>query len=323
MRIIISAFIGIAIVWLLLSQIEIKDIPMAIGGIPKLDLIISFVLYTLAIFFKSARFKIILRSDIGLGRIFSIVSLYMFFANILPMRAGELSYMYLLKREDNTSGTKSFASLIVGAVADMAIMFVAMLVVALHLRKELSERSINIIISEFFISLVHKLTEFQLALAIFFISLIFIAGFLLIRYRFRKYLLIIKNKAIEVFHELAYLKFDIRLLAIIILSILIISFRFATQWYIVRSMEVNINIWQFAFAIVFGVLFSLIPIHGPAGFGTVEAPWVLALAYLNVSEKDAITSGFSLHIIIIIFCAILGLYGSISIRKIRQCIAQN
>ena len=55
-------------------------------------------------------------------------------------------------------------------------------------------------------------------------------------------------------------------------------------------MGLAINIWQYFFAILFGVLFSLVPIHGPAGFGTVEAPWVLALVYLDVSEKDAITS---------------------------------
>jgi len=68
----------------------------------------------------------------------------------------------------------------------------------------------------------------------------------------------------------------------------------------------------------FGVLFSLVPIHGPAGFGTVEAPWVLALMYLDVSEKDAITSGFSLHIMIILFCVILGISGAIGLRKVRR-----
>jgi uncharacterized membrane protein YbhN (UPF0104 family) len=62
---------------------------MAIGNIPKQDLLIAFFLYVISVFFKATRFRAILRSDIGLGRIFSIVSLYMFFANFLPMRAGE------------------------------------------------------------------------------------------------------------------------------------------------------------------------------------------------------------------------------------------
>jgi uncharacterized protein (TIRG00374 family) len=316
LQIVISATIGVTIVWLLLSKIELKDIPMAIGNIPKQDLFIAFFLYVISVFFKATRFRAILRSDIGLGRIFSIVSLYMFFANFLPMRAGELSYMYLLKREANTPGTKSFASLIVGVIADMMILLVMMIIVAWHLRSKLAERSMHLLVSDFAESLIHKFTGLRLIIMIFAVLLILVAGFLLIRQVFKKYFLTIKGKFIEVLRELAFIKPDVRLLAIILFSILIITFRFATQWYVVRSMEVNIDIWQFAFALLFGVLFSIIPIHGPAGLGTVEAPWVLALVYLNVPEKDAITSGFSLHIIIMVFCVILGLYGLIGLRKI-------
>ncbi len=323
LRLTISIVISIFIVWFLLSKIELSDIPKAIVDIPKQDLFYAFVIYAFAVFFKALRFKTILRSDIKLGHIFSIVSLYMFFANVLPMRAGELSYMYLLKKEANTSGTKSFASLILGAIADIIIMFIMMLVVLWHLRFELAERSMDILISDFVKSLIEKFTGLNLIIIISLLLIILIIGFILIRYKFRKYLLIIRNKIIEVFRELTFIRLDLRLLIIILLSFLIIIFRFGTQWYIVRSMDVNINIWQFAFAILFGVLFSLIPIHGPAGFGTVEAPWVLALVYLNVSEKDAITSGFCLHIIIMLFCAILGLYGIISLRKIKRCSEQN
>ena len=73
LQIIISAIIGVTIVWFLLSKIELKDIPMAIGNIPKQDLLIAFFLYVISVFFKAFRFRAILRSDIGLRRIFSIV----------------------------------------------------------------------------------------------------------------------------------------------------------------------------------------------------------------------------------------------------------
>jgi hypothetical protein len=124
----------------------------------------------------------------------------------------------------------------------------------------------------------------------------------------------IKAKIQEVGRELADVSFDVRLLGIVLCSISIIAFRFTTQWYLVRSMEIGIGIWELSFALLFGVLFSLVPIHGPAGFGTVEAPWVLALLVLNVSKQDAITSGFGLHIVIIIYCTILGLYGALNLR---------
>jgi len=199
------------------------------------------------------------------------------------------------------------------------LIFVVMFVVAWHLRVELVNRSIEILISNFLMSLIHKLTGLRLLIVLVIFLIIVFTCIILIRHYWRKrsfkYISIIKSKFIAIIQELGNTKFDTRLLAIIVFSIFIISFRFCTQWYVVRSMGLSVNIWQFTFAILFGILFSLVPIHGPAGFGTVEAPWVLALVYLNVPEKDAITSGFSLHIVVILFCSILGLFGAIGLRK--------
>jgi hypothetical protein len=246
----------------------------------------------------------------------------MFFANILPMRAGEISYMYLLKKESNTSGTKSFASLVLGGIADAVLVFVGMFIVAWHLRFELANRSMQLLVSDFVTSSIHKFISSRLLVALAIFILVALISIILIRYGRRNRRLkafgIIKTKLVEILKEIGNTNFDARLLAIVILSISIITCRLATQWYIVRSMGLAINIWQYFFAILFGVLFSLVPIHGPAGFGTVEAPWVLALVYLDVSEKDAITSGFSLHIMIILFCVILGISGAIGLRKVRK-----
>lgn len=314
----ISFIIGILIVWFLLSKIDLNDIPKAIASVPFYGLVIAFCLYSASVFFKALRFKTILRSDIGFWQISMIVSLYMFFANFLPMRAGELSYMYLLKRKANTSGTKSFASLITSAIADMIIVFIAMVFVLWRLRYEIMNRYYEISASDLLSSLLHKILNSKILIIIVALTLAFVLITILFKLENHKqtiirYLSFVRSKVIEIFKELSYVSFDVRLLGIIILSILIISLRFGTQWVIVRSMNLEINIWQFLFALLFGVLFSLLPIHGPAGFGTVEAPYVLALTYLNVPNRDAIISGFSLHIIIMLFCIVLGAFGAIGL----------
>ncbi len=86
-------------------------------------------------------------------------------------------------------------------------------------------------------------------------------------------------------------------------------------------MGMNISIWKLNFALLFGALFALLPIHGPAHFGTMEAPWVVILYFLGVPKGDAITSGFSLHIIIIMYSIIMGLYGALSLRILKTEIA--
>jgi len=307
-KLIISLIIGIVIIWLLLSSINPGDIPKTIAGIPPKYLIFAFVLYTISVFLKSLRFKIILSTGIKIRNIFPIVSLYMFFANILPMRAGELSYMYLLKKEDKTPGAKSFASLVIGAVADIVIIAIAMLIIGWHLRTELVNN---------FSSLNFSTDRFTFRFFILIATILIMLAAAGIAVGKLSYMSVIRQKLKEIIDELKKVNFDLSLIKIILISALIIFFRFLTQWYLVRSMEVSIGVWEFSFALIFGVFFSLIPIHGPAGFGTVEAPWVLALMYLNVSKDDAIISGFALHILIMLFCIILGIYGAVSIKLLK------
>ena len=333
--VVISTVVGGIIVWFLLSRIDPRDIPRAIGNMPLRSLVIAFLLYATSVFFKAIRFKVILRTGISLRELFPIISLYMFFANILPMRAGELSYVYLLKKQARTPGTKSFASLLIGGIADTAVILIAMSIVGWHLRVPLAEGT------SYFLSALGQKSgligswAYGLMIAVVLLAGMAIFGYCL-RVRYRKLraksgeqkeesqalrssgiqhiVSTAKTKVLEVGRELADTPFDVRLLGVVACSIMIIAFRFGTLWYLVRSMGIVIGIWKLSFALLFGVLFSLVPIHGPAGLGTVEAPWVASLVILDVSQKDAITSGFGLHIIIILYCVILGLYGILDLR---------
>jgi uncharacterized membrane protein YbhN (UPF0104 family) len=82
-------------------------------------------------------------------------------------------------------------------------------------------------------------------------------------------------------------------------------------------MGIEIGVWELSFALLCCLLFSLFPVHGLAGFGTVEALWVAILHILNVPEGDAITTGFGLHIIVVVFCIIMGIYGAMSLKFTR------
>lgn len=332
----ISIIIGVLIVWILLSKIDPRDIPRVISKIPLQNLVIAFMLYAIAVFLRALRFKVILRTYISMKHLLPIVSLYVFFANILPMRSGELSYVYLLKKHANTPGTKGFAALLVSGFADFLVIIMTTIVIGWHFRD---------ILAEFFagstsalkqrIGVLGQLLRDNITLLI--ISVVFltlvIAVLIFIRVKFRNlklqkqdrhlsripgfminFLNLAYSKIREVGHELGFISFDIKLLIIIVCSILIISFRFIPQWYLAKSMGIGIGIWEISFALLFGVLFSLVPIHGLAGFGTIEAPWVLALIILNVPQDEAIASGFGLHIITIIYCMIIGLYGMLSLR---------
>lgn len=319
---VVSSAIGILLAWFLLSKIDPKDIPRALGSLPKISILMSFSLYTVSVFMKALRFKVILSIDIKLKRIFPIVSLYMFLSNILPMRVGELSYVYLLKKEENTAGIKSLASLIIGALADIFVLIFAMLLVGLYLKNYLIDRT------RIILTYVKPYTYYKFnSIYIIIILVILFAILIILLFKrkklneqsfFSKEILKLKIKTRQLVKEISSVKLDRKFFVIVLLSFLIILFRFLTQWYIIDSMNLAIGIWEFSFAILFSVLFSLIPIHGPAGIGTVEAPYVLSLVYLEVPKNDAITSGFVLHILIMLFSLVLGVYGILDLKMFKK-----
>ena len=324
---VVSIIVGGIIVWFLLSKIDPRDIPRAIGNISLRSLAIAFLLHVIATFLKAVRFKVILRSGIRLKHLFPIVSLYMFFANVLPMRSGDILYVYLLKKQARTPGTKGVASLVIGAIADLVVIMVGVIVVGFYLGDALAEG-----VSYFFSALEHQVgilaQKAKGSLPFFIVAVVLLAAgvtaLILVgrkginrQHRVWRYVSIAKSKIREVGRELADTPLDIRLPGILICSILIMVFRFGAQCYLVRAMGMNISIWKLNFALFFGALFAMLPIHGPAHFGTIEAPWVMILYFLNVSKTDAITSGFSLHIVIIIYSIIMGLYGALSLRILK------
>ena len=325
--VILSVIVGAAIVWFLLSKIDRREITDAIGNIPWSVLAISFLLYAIALFFKAVRFETILKTGIGLRRLFPVVALYTFFVNILPVRSGELSYVYLLKKHSRTPVTKSVASLVIGSVADLILAVAGILAVGFYLEGALAESA------AYFLSAVERQAgilaqaardNLLLCIAV----AIFLAGIIVAlillrrrnmerRHHVWRYASVVKSKFREVGQELAAMSFDRRLLGILVCSLLILVFRLATQCYLARSMGLDIGVWKLTFTLLFGTMFALLPIHGPAGFGTVEAPWVVILYFLNVPRSDAIASGFSLHIIVIIYAVVMGIYGAASLAILR------
>jgi len=325
---VISAVFSGVIIWFLLSKIDLREVPRTIAEVPLWSLAIAFLLYAASIFLKTVRFKVILRTDVSLRRLFPIISLYAFFTNILPMRTGELSYVYLLKKQMRTPGAKSFASLVVGGVADVIALFIGVFAVGWYLRGALAEGP-----SRFLAALGQKIEAFAQAarynlLFIIIAAALLVGGViglaLLIRNRISRQsrvvrlASIIKAKILEVGRELADTSLDSRLLGIIVSTILILAFRLSSQWFLVRGMGIDIGVWELSFALLCCLLFSLFPVHGLAGFGTIEALWVAILHILSVPEKDAITSGFGLHIIVVVFCIVLGLYGAVDLRLARS-----
>jgi len=115
----IAVIITIALVALLLSQINAADVMDMLAKIKPAYLVIGFVLYAISYLLRALRFHILLNKKVGIKELFSIVSVHNMALNIFPARSGELSYIYLLKKRHNKTVGEGATTLLTARMLDI------------------------------------------------------------------------------------------------------------------------------------------------------------------------------------------------------------
>ena len=332
---------GLEKIWVTLSQISIWA------------LIIGFMLYALLIWTKALRFRELIELDVSVNQLNPILALHTFWGNLLPMRSGDLSYIYLMKRRERVDETKSVASLMLASVIDLmlllafmvstgwllrsaligklsySILFVAPLMMLCALAILLSTACIApnacIAIASYCakpllqfekrlirlvdkcLNVIHELTHIRFDRRF---SKIRGNSLPLLQFKKRPIAWLV-DKCLNVIHELTHIRFDRRFSKIWGYSLLGLGIRFGFQCYLAREMEIDVSVVRLTFALAFTSIFNLLPIQSIGNFGTVEFPFVAVLTLFGTPKGDAAVAGFSLHIIILLYCIPLGIYGLI------------
>ena len=81
-------------------------------------LLIGFGCYCLLVLAKALRFRALLNLNSGVHQVFPILAMHTFWGNILPMRTGDVSYVYLMQRHQKIDATQGVASLLVASLID-------------------------------------------------------------------------------------------------------------------------------------------------------------------------------------------------------------
>ena len=310
-KILIPTTIAVVVCYFLLKEITIQNIPDTLGRAPVLALVIGFILYSLLVWTKALRFRELLELDVSVWQLTPILALHTFWGNLLPMRSGDLSYIYLMKRREGVDETKSVASLMLASVIDLMLLLAFMVGTGWTLRFSLSGQL------SYTILFVAPLMMFS-ALAILLCTACtapnactaiarFCAKPLL--YFEKRPITWLVNKCLDVIHELTQIRFDWRFAKIWGYSLLSLGIRFGFQCYLAREMGINISVISLTFALAFTSIFNLLPVQSLGNFGTVEFPFAWALMRFGTEKELAIVAGFSLHLVILLYCIPLGIYG--------------
>ncbi len=243
------------------------------------------------------------------------------------MRTGDISYVYLMQRRQQVDATRGVASLLAASVIDLVLLTSLMFATASVLSPKLKGQ-----LPWTFLYLMPLLIGVGLILVILLMciapdvctTLANRGADALLRIsshfprRISKFLAWTLNKVKQVVYELTALEFNTRFLKIWGYSVICLAIRFGFQCYLVGEMGVNIPLVEVLFALAFTNGFNLLPIQTIGNFGTTEFPFTFLLYHFGTPKQIGAVTGFSLHIIILLYCLPLGVYGFISSRQQRR-----
>ena len=306
LKILIGIILSIVLIVILLSQISINDIINTLRKISPLYFVIGFILYTISYLFRTMRLKLLIKTNIKFKDMLSIVAIHNMVNNILPARTGEFSFIYLLKTKKNISVAESFAALIIARIFDIiaiSLLFIVSVVIIGDLPKLIS--NVLIVLTVFLIILIilFILSVIQGEKVIRGIERIFKA-MRINKTRIGNFFLTKGNEILRNFRVICSKKIVIYCF---LYSLCVWIFAYSITYLLFQEMNITISIWKIIIGSSFLIFTTILPIHSVGGFGTVEGMWTIAFMALGLSKEEAISSGFTVHIIITIYFLILGI----------------
>jgi len=309
-KIIISLLLSVILIIILLIPINIKDLVRVIKNLDFVWLLLAFLFYILLYIFRTLRFKLLLENKIKFWRIFDIVCLHNLLINILPLRSGELSYLYLIKKTGRIKAGQNISSLIVARFFDFLAIIILVFISLCFVCQSISQRIlINVLLVGAFIFFLLVI----LSILVLFKTAIIkkLTDYLIERTFLRKLKIMkfLRQKTEEVLEAIQVLKSKKIFSFLFFGSLSIWLLFYLVDFLLLKGLGLDIGFWSVVFAASFVILVAISPIQGIAGFGTTEAGWVVGLVILGFSKETAIVSGFALHLLGLFLTIIMGTWG--------------
>jgi uncharacterized protein (TIRG00374 family) len=314
-----SIIITIIFIALLFTQISIQDIITTLSRINPLYLLAGFGLYSCTYLLRAWRFHVLLNKEVGTKDLFSIECVHNMMNNLLPARTGELSYIYLLKTEQNKTTGEGLATLIIARIFDFMIISIFFLLFFAFVKNLITDFSVLIGIGILFLFF----------LIILLLGLLFYGkAFLTLFKQFARYMNFEKvrlgdyitkrsEETLEGFEKFKAGTTSIHT-SVILFSTGIWILEYSLFYLIATSLGISLEPVQIFFASSFAIFSTVLPIQGIGGFGTTEAGWALGFISVGVPTELAISSGFAFHLLILLYTLILGGMGYVKIRSARK-----
>jgi uncharacterized protein (TIRG00374 family) len=296
----------LVLVGVFLSIIDYSDILIAVSKVGWLGLSQIFVLVAVTQILRAIRFfeLLLLRINIQYCLVLKITFIYQFLNHILPIRSGELSLPFLLKRYSGCTYSSSVASLLLtrlhDALALASIVFFGATVLIYQGRIERFWLFVFI--------LVLILTMLSIGLLILWIrkrntkrqnhsnTRTRVKTPFFLEHLFFKLKVFAKALYAEIMISTG-IRLNLRLFGYSILLWLVL---FLIFWRILQLVGFNVSFSEVILGSSLANLTQLLPINTLGNLGTLEAGWVVGFALLGFDSYKTLTAGVVMHAIVVL-----------------------
>jgi uncharacterized protein (TIRG00374 family) len=315
-RYVFSILVTAVILFVLFTQISLEDLFTLLKNTNPLWTALGSGAYLLATLFRALRYKWLIHSrDVSLNELFRISVFYNLSLMVLPSKLGELSYPYFLNKMSGVTMTEGLASLITSRVYDFIIILMVFLFASIGFQ---SLFRVNI----FFIILLSLLLIGLILLIFSHINqlLDFLSRFAeelskRVRKEKSKTLPWVQRKIHETAQDFHAIKARKTYVAVALMSWISWMMIFLAFSAFVRGFGISLSFLEVVFGSTVAIIANALPIGSLGNWGTLEAGWAAGFLMVGLPKAKAIASGFGVHIIVFLICALFALICWVTLRK--------
>ncbi len=291
----ISALGTIFILYILIAQINFKDVALVFNKIKPEYLLSAFMAYIGLNLFRTHRFYKLLQAKVSFWKLFAISFSHAFINSVMPARTGELAYVYYIKKESEVSFGNNVASLFISRAFDTLTVVLFTLFAMPFILASVSNQS-QVLLATFMGG------TLIIALFSFFIfwetKVIWLADFMFSILQLKKFGL--GNKVLDKVKEAVNAIKDVReprlFFYTLFSSIGVWLCVYLMAWFVALGFGISISFWGAVFMTGLPALANILPFYTVGNFGIFEGSKSLALVLMGFEKELAISFSFVSHV---------------------------
>lgn len=309
-KVILSIIVTIVLLYILLSTITWGDISKLFNTVSAGWIFALWCVYFIYLQLIRLRFSVLTHSKkIGVWDLFSIVSIHNFYNRLLPLKTGEISYVYMLKRQHGLPAAEGTATLIIARIFDYVTVSFLFVISSLLLINKTPPyvTTVTIIISILLLVSV----AFLFSIAAIGLRMVGLLEKIFARVGLSRFSVtsLFLNKTRELVDSFQTISQVNTYRDTFLLSSLIWGCMFFMLYWLLKGMGLHVGVLEVVIGSTFCIFTNILPLHGIAGLGTYETGWTIGYLMVGVSKEAAISSAFITHLFLFFAGATYGLIG--------------